>query len=122
MALPPAENDGPPAVAGLFGLLPGPDRKRSAAHYRYRLGYRNPDPDAPGCVMVWEVAGGRLAYQIAIERDEAGNLHAHCTCADAIFRAEPEGRCCKHVRGFLEAAEQLSHAPKDGASYLRRGA
>jgi hypothetical protein len=85
----------------LFTVLPGPDRKRSARPYGYRLTYRNPGGGA-GCVMLWEVAGGRLGYQIALERDEAGNLRLHCSCADAIFRAEAEGRFCKHVRGLLE--------------------
>ena len=31
-----------------------------------------------------------MLYQIALERDEAGNLRIHCTCADAIFRAEED--------------------------------
>jgi hypothetical protein len=90
----------PPAV--LFALLPGPDRKRSAQPYGYRLSYRNPDAGAPGCVLLWEVSGGRLGYQIALERDEAGNLRFHCSCADAVYRCEAEGRFCKHVRGLLE--------------------
>jgi hypothetical protein len=42
-----------------------------------------------------------MPYQIALERDEAGTLGIHCTCADAIFRAEEEGRFCKHVHGLL---------------------
>jgi hypothetical protein len=37
-----------------------------------------------------------------LERDEAGNLRLHCTCADAVFRAEEDGRFCKHVRGLLQ--------------------
>ncbi len=82
-------------------FLPGPDRKRSATAYRYRLTYRAED-DTPGCVLLWDVAGGRLLYQIALERDEAGALHFHCTCADAAFRAQGEGRFCKHVRGLLD--------------------
>src|SRR5215831_9176042 len=85
-------------VPVLMALLPGPSRKRRHAAYRYRLSYRNPLGDAVGCVFIWEVSGGRLAYQIALERDEAGNLRVHCTCADAIFRCEAEGRFCKHVR------------------------
>jgi hypothetical protein len=51
--------------------------------------------------MIWEVHGGRLGYQVALERDEAGALRLHCTCADAIFRAESEGRFCKHIRGLM---------------------
>jgi len=89
------------APAVLFTLLPGPDRKRLARPYGYRLTYRNPDADAAGCVMLWEVSGGRLHYQIAMERDEASGLRLHCSCADAIFRCESEGRSCKHVRGLL---------------------
>ncbi len=86
----------------LFTLLPGPDRKREARPYGYRLTYRNPDAEGVGCVMLWEVSGGRLGYQIALERDEAGGLRLHCSCADAIFRCEAEGRTCKHVRGLLD--------------------
>jgi hypothetical protein len=89
-----------PAI--LFLPLPGPDRKRSPTSYGYRLTYRGPEVDAAGCVLLWEVTGGRTCYQIAVERDDAGNLHLHCSCADAIFRAEAEGRYCKHVRGLLE--------------------
>jgi hypothetical protein len=85
----------------VFTLLPGPARNRSEVPYRYRVIYRTPDPDAPGCVMLWEVWGGRLAYQIALERDDAGRQRLHCTCADAVFRAEAESRVCKHVRGLL---------------------
>jgi hypothetical protein len=52
--------------------------------------------------MMWEVYGGRLTYQIALEYGPKGRMHLHCTCADAIFRAEAQGRFCKHVRGLLE--------------------
>jgi hypothetical protein len=90
----------------LVTRLPGPGRKRSEALYHYRLTYRNPLDDAVGCVMLWEVSGGRLPYQVALERDEAGSLHVHCTCADAIFRAEGEGRCCKHVQGLLQVGRR----------------
>ncbi|HEX5270946.1 MAG TPA: hypothetical protein VFW33_10680 [Gemmataceae bacterium] len=86
----------------LFTVLPGPDRKREPRSYGYRLTYRNPDAEAVGCVMLWEVSGGRLHYQIALERDEAGGLRLHCSCADAIFRCESEGRVCKHVRGLMD--------------------
>jgi len=106
-----------PARPDLLTLLPGSDRKRSATSYLYQLTYRNPDPRAVGCVMTWEVRGGRLAYQLAIERDRTGHLHCHCTCADAIFRAEGEGRSCKHVLGFLEATRQLRQQAE-----VRRGA
>src|SRR5437016_5216910 len=96
-----------PSVVALLTILPGPDRKRSAAPYSYRLVYRNPEPEAVGCVMTWEVSGGRLPYQIAIERHEAGDLRIYCTCADAVFRAENEGRFCKHVTGFLRVGREL---------------
>jgi hypothetical protein len=100
----------------LVARLPGPDRKRGEVDYRYDLTYRNPDPEAVGCVLTWEVRGGRLPYQIAVEREEAGRLRLHCTCADAIFRAELEGRFCKHVRGFLQTGLQLQH---DGPAEVR---
>jgi hypothetical protein len=96
-----------PAFTALITTLPGPDRKRTAAAYFYRLTYRNPDPEAVGCVMTWEVEGGRQPYQLAIERDDAGSLRVHCTCADAVFRAEEEGRFCKHVAGFLQVGKDL---------------
>jgi hypothetical protein len=89
-------------AAVVFTLLPGPDRKRGTRPYGYRLTYRNPDAEAVGCVMLWEVCGGRLHYQVALERDQSGGLRFHCSCADAVFRGEPEGRFCKHVRGLLD--------------------
>jgi hypothetical protein len=94
----------------LTARLPGPDRKRAEVEYLYRLTYRNPDPDAVGCVLTWEVSGGRSPYQIAVEREEAGGLRLHCTCADAVFRAELEGRFCKHVHGFLRTGLSCQHA------------
>ena len=86
----------------LLKLLPGPDRKRAETAYTYRLTYRNSDPAATGCRMIWEVSGGRMTYQVVLEQDEQTSLHLHCTCADAVFRAEAEGRFCKHIRGLLE--------------------
>jgi hypothetical protein len=74
--------------------------------YGYRLTYRNPKSATPGCVMTWEVLGGRLPYQVALERTEDGNLRVHCTCADAIYRAESTGRFCKHVQGLLTFVQQ----------------
>jgi hypothetical protein len=88
---------------GLFvATLPGPTRRRMAVPYSFRLTYRNPDPARPGCALLWEVDGGRLSYQVALEREEDGGLRWHCTCADAVFRGEdsPHHRC-KHVRGLL---------------------
>ena len=96
----PAENSEPLTV--LFTFLPGPDRKRAQTPYGYRLTYRNPEGKLPGCVMTWEVSGGRMPYQIALERDDAGSLRIHCTCADAVFRAEDEGRFCKHIHGLIQ--------------------
>jgi hypothetical protein len=90
----------PPVV--LFTLLPGPSRKRTPHRYGYRLTYRAAEEGAVGCVLMWDVFGGRQAYQIALERNEAGTLHCHCTCADAVYRAENDGRFCKHVRGLLD--------------------
>jgi hypothetical protein len=86
----------------LSALLPGPDRMRSPKVYYFRLSYRNPTDGAVGCVMTWDVYGGRMPYQIAVERREDQHLTVHCTCADAVFRREEEGRLCKHVQGFLE--------------------
>ena len=90
------------AASTFFAPLPGPDRKRSLRPYHYRVVYCTPEPDEVGCAVLWEVTGGRLSYQVALERSERGDLRWHCTCADAIFRAENEGRHCKHVRGLLE--------------------
>jgi hypothetical protein len=90
------------SVASLRAELPGPDRKRQPTGYHYLLHYRARDPEQIGCVMLWEVSGGRTAYQIAIQRDEAGHIHSHCTCGDAVFRSHVEGHVCKHVRGFLQ--------------------
>lgn len=105
-------------LADLYTLLPGPDRKRTQSPYTFRLTYRNPRQTRPGCVMSWEVSGGRRAYQIALERDESGNLRIHCTCADAVFRAEEVGRFCKHVHGLL----QVGRADASERDALRRGA
>lgn len=90
--------------------LPGPTRKRTPAPYLYGLTYRNPNPFASGCVMVWEVRGGRIPYQIVIERDDTGEMHCHCTCADAIYRDDIPGHVCKHIQGFLQLGRQQSSA------------
>jgi len=87
--------------AVLITVLPGPTRKRVHGLYQYRLIYRHPEPEAEGCLVLWQVTGGREVYQIALQRDERKQLHWHCTCADAIFRAENEGRHCKHVKALL---------------------
>jgi hypothetical protein len=86
----------------VVAALPGPTRKRTPTPYCYRLTYRNPDPAVPGCSLLWDVLGGRLRYQIALERETDGQLRWHCTCADAIYRGETEpNHVCKHVRGLL---------------------
>jgi hypothetical protein len=82
--------------------LPGPSRKRTISPYCYRLSYRNPDPAAPGCALLWEVYGGRLTYQVALERKPSGKVEWHCTCADAVYRGETvPNHVCKHVRGLV---------------------
>jgi hypothetical protein len=82
--------------------LPGPSRKRVPSPYCYRLTFRNPEPAVPGCALLWDVLGGRLTYQVALERETTGDLRWHCTCADAVYRGEAEeNHVCKHVRGLL---------------------
>jgi hypothetical protein len=68
--------------------------------------YKNPDPEASGCALIWDVMGGRDIYQIALERRADGKLRWHCTCADAVFRGERAPHVCKHVRG-LQAVGRL---------------
>jgi hypothetical protein len=93
------------ARAVLLSLLPGPDRRRTDSLYQYRLVYRHPDADAEGCLMMWQVTGGRQIYQVALERDDRRQLHWHCTCADAVYRGDKiERHVCKHVRGLAEFA------------------
>jgi hypothetical protein len=87
----------------LMKILPGADRKRTPGLYCYRVTYRGTGSHEPGCVMTWEVSGGRTAYQIALERVTPGRLKWHCTCADSIYRGEQiENHLCKHVTGLLE--------------------
>jgi hypothetical protein len=81
-------------------VLPGPTRKRRHSAYCYRLTYTNPEPERPGCTLLWEVDGGRLPYQIVLERQPNGGLRWHCTCADAVYRGEDGRHLCKHVRGL----------------------
>lgn len=91
----------PYAARGPFVVyLPGPTRKRAEVAYLYTIRYWNPDV-ATGCVMLWEVQGGRAIYQIALERDVEGSLRLHCTCADAIYRGEDRPHFCKHMHGLL---------------------
>ena len=94
----------------VFATLPGPTRKRSDSSYCYRLTYRSPQPGGEGCALLWEVHGGRLVYQIAVEREAGGGLRYHCTCADAVYRGERAPHVCKHVRG-LQALGRQFHEP-----------
>lgn len=90
--------------AVLYTILPGPSRRRTRAPYLFRLTYRSALPGDPGCALLWEVRGGRLPYQIALERSSDGGLRWHCTCADAVYRGEDDpNHRCKHVRGLLGA-------------------
>jgi hypothetical protein len=87
----------------LILTLPGPDRRRSLAMYQYRVIYRNPTPAETGCVMTWDVSGGRLPYQISLERTADDGLLWHCSCADAVYRGEDDpAHVCKHVRGLID--------------------
>jgi hypothetical protein len=95
----------------LFASLPGPTRKRVPSPYCYRLAYRNPEPDGRGCALLWEVFGGREVYQIVLEREPAGGLRWHCTCADAVYRGEDEPHVCKHVRGLQALGRKKSQSP-----------
>lgn len=82
-------------------ILPGPNRKRTPAPYQFRVSYRNPEPTEPGCVMTWQVIGGREEYQVAAERTEDGHLEWHCTCPDAIYHGTyRHAHNCKHVQGI----------------------
>jgi hypothetical protein len=110
--------DTEPTPGMYLTVLPGPTRKRTPVLYYYRLVYRDCEPDRPGSTAVWEVRGGRLRYQVALERDTAGRYHWHCTCADAVYRAEEAGRVCKHVRGLSE----FSPALPPPVVHLRRSA
>lgn len=103
---------------GYLTILPGPDRNRSPGLYHYRIIHRCLNADDPGCVGLWEVLGGRMPYQVALERDEQGRQFWHCTCADAIYRAEEQGRVCKHVQGLLDFFGPTLPAPQ----FLRRSA
>jgi hypothetical protein len=95
----------------LITVLPGPTRKRMPSPYRYRLTYRNPDSTAIGCVLAWEVLGGRHLYQVALEREESGECRWHCTCADAIYRGADHPHVCKHVHALLRLGRIVILAP-----------
>ena len=81
--------------------LPGTDRKRTPQSYSYRVSYRAPDAAEVGCVMTWQVSGGRTPYQVALERLDSGRLKWHCSCADMVYRGEDDPKHhCKHVKGL----------------------
>ena len=96
-----------PGYGTILARLPGKDRKRQPALYEYRVTYRSPDQQV-GCLMTWEVTGGRDSYQIALEKTDSGDHTWHCTCADAIFRGDndPTHRC-KHVRGLADGVPTI---------------
>ena len=92
-------------TAGLGAMtvtLPGTDRKRSPAAYRYQVTYRAAVSARPGCVVTWAVRGGRDTYQVALERTDAGTLRWHCSCADATYRGDDRPTPCKHVAGLRD--------------------
>jgi hypothetical protein len=97
-----------PRFSAITATLPGPDRKRTRKDYRYRMTYQDPMPRGPGCLFVWEVNGGRSAYQVAVEQIEDGALKWHCSCADAVYRGDALQHTCKHVQGLIECLEQLA--------------
>jgi hypothetical protein len=97
-----------PSLAVITLILPGPDRKRTLSLYHYRITYRNPDPTEPGCLMTWEVTGGREPYQISVEQTAGGEHLWHCSCADAVYRGEEDHEhVCKHVRGLTDTLPTL---------------
>lgn len=81
-------------------VMPGSDRKREPVPYQCRLIHQSEDAAEPGCVLAWEVDGGRDTYQVALERTEDGMLRWHCTCADHVYRKH----VCKHIRGLRSAS------------------
>jgi hypothetical protein len=122
MDAPTSRQDGAEPTVVWAALLPGSDRKRTKSPYVFRLRYCDTTPRAVGCVMTWEVQGGRLMYQIAVEREAGGRLRCQCTCADAVFRAENEGRTCKHIEAFLAWFRPSQGADRPSGPPLRRGA
>ncbi|MFO0876622.1 MAG: hypothetical protein U0840_04545 [Gemmataceae bacterium] len=84
----------------MFTFLPGITRTRQPIPYCYRLVHQASASETPGCLLAWEVLGGRDIYQVALERHESGCLRWHCTCPDAVYRGEGRTQGCKHVRGL----------------------
>lgn len=92
-----------PSFALVTLILPGPDRKRRPSPYHFRVTYRNPEPDEAGCLMTWDVYGGRETYQVALERTADGRAEWHCTCPDAVYHGETRSaHRCKHVQGLRD--------------------
>ncbi len=103
-------------------ILPGPDRKRMPVPYHYRMTFRTPIPGEPGCVATWELYGGRENYQVSLERTAGGELLWHCTCPDAVYRADDNNpHYCKHVRGLIDLFETVSREPQASASTVMQG-
>lgn len=107
-----------PDFALITLVLPGPDRKRQPVPYHYRITFRAPSAVEPGCVATWEVYGGREEYQISLERTHGGELLWHCTCPDAVYRADdnnPTPHYCKHVRGLIDLFALVAPPPAAAA-------
>lgn len=97
----PAHTTPRPSFAIVTVVLPGPDRKRTPSAYHYNVTYRNPEQTEPGCLMTWNVTGGREEYQVAAERTDDGHVSWHCTCPDAIYHGSyRHAYRCKHVHGL----------------------
>jgi hypothetical protein len=97
--------------AMLIAMIPGPGRRREYSIYQYRMVFRNPEPETDGCLALWHVSGGRMTYQVALQRDIQGQLCWHCTCADHVYRHElSESHCCKHVRALREFMPPMQSA------------
>src|SRR5262249_17851017 len=109
----PMPNNPKSSFALITLILPGPDRKRTPAPYHYRMTYRNPEPGEPGCVITWEVLGGREEYQISLERTDGGELIWHCTCPDAVYHGSyPHPPPCKPVHGLRGVVAPPRSAPR----------
>jgi len=99
-----------PSFTLLTMLLPGPDRKRTPSPYHFRVTYRNPHPSDVGCVVTWEVMGGRDEYQVALERTPDRDLVWHCSCPDAVYHGTyHNAHCCKHVQGLVQHFETIGN-------------
>ncbi len=92
-----------PQQAVLVAMLPGPTRNRDEALYQYRVVFRNPEPHTDGCLALWHVSGGRITYQVALQRNIDGQFCWHCTCADHVYRHELDpNHYCKHIHALQE--------------------